>query len=322
MAVASPEPPPPRRGIVYDKWPFRMDVDVEYQDWVLVLVCLLLAASWALPCMCGHLRSPLAQCFSKWVYTRLHVFYCGLLYVSLIVLMFTLVVLPDWTVNSFLEYLVLFVVWVLIHLQKMVTSTVIIIAFYTVFRFRERLALASGFEYLTVFHWDWRDYVGFVGRKRRPIEVFIWKVEGLHSSSGKVLKANDLYIECHMGHNEPVRTRVHNNAGSGCTIQQSFQLNIDESSRRSLMTLMVRDQALMGRSSELARLMLSTHEICGIEDKTGKRHQLFTYSAEHFVELKLSPAGTIWVAIAPVEEGDAEERALLMTDDEDALVTC
>lgn len=30
------------------------------------------------------------------------------------------------------------------------------------------------------------------------------------------------------GYNEPMRTRVHNNAGSEADIRESFQMNIDE----------------------------------------------------------------------------------------------
>merc|ERR1712039_227731 len=99
-----------------------------------------------------------------------------------------------------------------------------------------------------------------------------------------------------------------------------MQLNIDENAAGTLMTLLVKDQSLV-TSSELARLMLSTRELCGIEDQTGKRRAAFTYSPEFFVALDLSPCGKIWIAIAPVEDGDIEERAPLI-DDEDALVTC
>jgi hypothetical protein len=252
------------------------------------------------------------------VYTRLHIFFCVVTYINLVVLMFTIGVLPDWTVNQFVEYMVLFVSWLLIHLEKLITSSAILFGFFLLVRFRERIALAAGMEHVTVFRWNWRDALGF-GTKKRPIEIFIWKVDGLHSSSGKVLKANDVFVECHMGHNEPMRTRVHNNAGSSAFIKESFQLNIDEASAGTLMTLLIKDQSLV-TSSELARLMLSTREICGIEDQTGKRRVAFTYSSEFFVALDLSPCGKIWLAIAPVEDGDSEERAPLI--DEDSLVTC
>eukprot|EP00419_Tripos_fusus_P076005 CAMPEP_0172880644 /NCGR_PEP_ID=MMETSP1075-20121228/115572_1 /TAXON_ID=2916 /ORGANISM="Ceratium fusus, Strain PA161109" /LENGTH=177 /DNA_ID=CAMNT_0013732923 /DNA_START=391 /DNA_END=924 /DNA_ORIENTATION=- len=177
--------------------------------------------------------------------------------------------------------------------------------------------MAAGMEHVTVIRWNWRDVFGWSARKR-PVEVFIWKVEGLFSSSKK-FKPNDVYVECHMGHNEPMRTRVHNNAGSSCLIRESFQLNIDESAAGTLMTLLVKDQALVA-STELGRLMISTRELCGIEDQTGKRRMIFDYSEENFISLDLSPSGKIWIAIAPVDDSEPHERERLLSE-EDAL-TC
>mmetsp|Transcript_104732 Transcript_104732/g.337682 ORF Transcript_104732/g.337682 Transcript_104732/m.337682 type:complete len:339 (-) Transcript_104732:113-1129(-) len=307
-----------RRGIVFDKWPFRLDIPVEYQDWILVAVCMVLVSIACMPCFCGRMHNRCSRAFTRWVYTRLHVFFCFVIYFDLLVLMFTIGVLPDWTVNEFLQQAVLFVTWVLVHLQKMIVSFSILFGLFLMVRFRERLLLAAGMEHVTVIRWNWRDALG-LRAKKRPVEVFIWKVEGLLSSSKK-LKANDVFVECHMGHNEPMRTRVHNNAGSACLVRESFQLNIDESAASTLMTLLVKDQSLVA-STELARLMLSTRELCGIEDQTGKRRVAFEYSEECFVSLDLSPGGKIWIAIAPVEDGEADERAPLIQEDS-LLVTC
>mmetsp|Transcript_47194 Transcript_47194/g.109138 ORF Transcript_47194/g.109138 Transcript_47194/m.109138 type:complete len:331 (-) Transcript_47194:159-1151(-) len=310
--------PRERQGLVFDKWPFRLDIPVEYQDWILVAVCMGLVSFACMPCFCGHMHNRWSRAFTHWVYTRLHVFFCFVMYFDLLVLMFTIGVLPDWTVNEFVQQAILFVTWVLVHLQKMIVSFTIIFGLSLMIRFRERLLLAAGMEHVTVIRWNWRDVFG-LHTKKRPVEIFIWKVDGLHSSSKK-LKPNDVYVECHMGHNEPMRTRVHNNAGSGCNIRESFQLNIDESAASTLMTLLVKDQSLVG-STELARLMLSTRELCGIEDQTGKRRVAFDYSEECFVSLDLSPSGKIWIAVSPVEDGEADERAPLMQDDS-LFVTC
>jgi hypothetical protein len=263
------------------------------------------------------MRNSCSKSFTRYVYTRLHVFFCIVTYVNLFIMMISIGVCPDWTVNQFVVYLILFVSWVLIHLQKMITSLGILAGFYLLVRFRERIALAAGMEHVTVFRFDWRDLFS-IQTKKRPVEIYIWKVEDLQSSAGKLLKANDVYVECHMGHNEPMRTRVHNNAGSSCQIRESFQMNIDENASGTLLTLLIKDQSLI-TSNELARLMLSTRELCGIEDQTGTRRVDFTYSEECFLQLSCLPTGKIWVAVAPVEDGD-EERAPLMNDD--SLMTC
>lgn len=313
----APQDLPERQGIVFDRWPFRLDVDVEYQDWILVASCLLIVALWTLPCFCGRLKNGLSRRFTTWVYTRLHVFYWTILYLSLFIMMFTIAVLPDWTFSQFMEWLEFFVLWILARLVKMVTSFSILFAFWVVYKFRERLLVAAGLEHITVCRWwSWRDPLG-LRAKRRPVEIFIWKVDGLKSGASKVMKANDVYVECHLGENEPMRTRVHNNAGRGCLVKESFQLNIDEGDPTALMTILVKDQSLLA-SVELARLVLSTAELCGIEDQTGKRRSGFSYSKDCFVPLGLSPMGLIWIAVAPVDDGDvdAEEGARLIEDDE------
>jgi len=310
-----------RRGLVFDKWPFRLDISVEYQDWILVGVCICLLFIWCIPCICGKMRNKGSRKFTAWIYTRLNVFFWTVTYLNLAILMLTIGVLPDWTVNEFFFWLTLFISWILIHLKKMITSAAILAAFFLLFRFHERIRMAAGLEHVTVIHFNWREYLG-LSVKKRPVEVFIWKVEDLHSSAGTkgLVKPNDIFVECHLGDNEPMRTRVRNNGGTSCIIRESFQLNMNENESSTLMTLLVKDQALM-INTELARLMLSTRELCSIEDQTGKRRVNFTWGEESFVCCNLSPSGRIWIAIAPVEDNTDEEARPLMVD-EDRLVTC
>lgn len=311
--------PRERRGIVYDKWPFRLDISVEYQDWILVGMCFLIVGLWSLPCITSRMHSKCTKDFTKWVYTRVHVFYWTIAYLSLFLVMFTIGVLPDWTVDEFGQYLELFVKWVLEHLVKAITSCTIIFGFLIVYKFRERVLVAAGMEHIRLFRWNWHDPLG-LSSKRRPIEVFMWKVDGLLSSGGKMMKANDVYLECYLGDNEPMRTRVHNNAGRGCVVKESVQLNIDENCPTELLHILVKDQSLLA-SSEVARLVLSTAELCGIEDQTGKRRSGFTYSQEYFVPLSLSPSGQIWIAAAPVDDLDDGETQSLLEEDSIGL-TC
>lgn len=306
-----------RQGIVYDKWPFRLDIAVEFQDWILIGVSFFLLSTWCLPCYCGQFKNSCSQGFTKWVYTRLHIFFCLITYFNLLVLMFAVGVMPDWTADDYFASLYAFLVWMLAHTQKIIHSLFIMAGLYILVKLRDRLALAAGIEHLNLFRFDWKDAVGLHSRKR-PVEVFVWKVEDLTSAAGKVLKANDVFVECHYGNNEPMRTRVHNNAGTGCIIGESFQLNFEDTSSSNVMTLFVRDQSLV-LSSELARLTLSNREVCGIEDRTGKRRASFNYDEGSFVALSMMPRGKIWLAIAPVEEHDDEHKSLLHEDD---LVTC
>ncbi|CAK9094722.1 Uncharacterized protein SCF082_LOCUS44508 [Durusdinium trenchii] len=241
-------------------------------------------------------------------------------YFNVFIILFTLGILPDWTVNEFVVYLVGFIDWVLVHTEKLIMSFSILFCFFLIWRLRHKIALATGLEHITLIRFSWRDLCGF-GVRQRPIEVFIWKVQGLQSASSKITKPNDLFVECHMGYNEPMRTRVHNNAGSEAVIRESFQLNIDENAADTLMTLLVKDQSLLA-NSEVARVTLSTREICGIEDQTGKRRSTFSYDQESFVELTLMPSGTLWLAVAPVDEANGDDETKLLLQNEDSLLPC
>eukprot|EP00913_Durusdinium_trenchii_P034360 g32145.t1 len=262
------------RGIIYDKWPFRLDIDTEYQDWILVAACFVVLCIWCLPCICGRLTSRTGRAFSSLVYTRLHMFFLVATYFNVFIILFTLGILPDWTVNEFV---------VLVHTEKLIMSFSILFCFFLIWRLRHKIALATGLEHITLIRFSWRDLCGF-GVRQRPIEVFIWKVQGLQSASSKITKPNDLFVECHMGFLDRLKNDVKSDARP-------------------------RNRA--------ARVTLSTREICGIEDQTGKRRSTFSYDQESFVELTLMP-----LAVAPVDEANGDDETKLLLQNEDSLLPC
>jgi hypothetical protein len=226
--------------------------------------------------------------------------------------MCTIGVLPDWTVNEYLLSLLHFVSWTLDNLVKIIQCIAIIAGFALFWKFQDRVRTAAGLDHVTVFNWGWRDII-CCGSRKRPLEVFIWKVENIQSSA-KVYKANDLFVEAHFADNEPMRTRVHNNAGQSAVLKESFQMNLNERDTGAQFTLVVKDQAVLG-ASELARLVLAGREVLDIEAKTGKTDTIFSYSKDFFKELKMTPQGSIWIAVAPVDDQPDEERKPLMKDD-------
>lgn len=114
-----------RRGIVFDRWPFRLDVAYEYQCWVLVAVSAFAVTLCLLPCLCGAFRSRVSKRFTVWVYSRLHTFFCAVFYFNITLLFFTVGLLPDWTVNAYVATAFDFLDWVLIHLVKFLVSALI-----------------------------------------------------------------------------------------------------------------------------------------------------------------------------------------------------
>eukprot|EP00392_Amoebophrya_sp_AT5.2_P017600 g17982.t1 len=297
-----------RRGIVFDRWPFRLDVAYEYQCWVLVAVSAFAVALCLLPCLCGAFRSRVSKRFTVWVYSRLHTFFCAVFYFNVTLLFFTVGLLPDWTVNAYVATAFDFLDWVLIHLVKFLvyegifvrvekqskeTTFILLLTFlYIIVRFKERIAQAAGVEHMTFFRLGKLNV--FHTAAMRGVEV-----EELPSGTG--LKPNDLYLECHAGQNEPSRTRVHNNAGASAVIKETFQVNVDENDPEELFTILVKDQELLV-SSVVAKLQLRTRDVLQIEAGTGRVTEDFVYDANAFSQLQLQPRGKIWLRVNPLED--------------------
>lgn len=140
-------------------------------------------------------------------------------------------------------------------------------------------------------------------------EVILWKVEDIPSGPN-TLKPNDLYVEAHLGENEPSRTRVHNNAGSSCTLRQTFQKNIDKNDPEEPMYLHVKDSALVG-NTKLAECKITTQQIIEIYKQTGYVNADYQFGQpSDFVQKKLEPSGSIWLRVNILQD-DEDQRPLI-----------
>merc|ERR1719282_26268 len=137
-------------------------------------------------------------------------------------------------------------VWLAKHLLKFAASIVIIVVFCIAVAFKERIALMLGLDHQILFKCKFRDCLHcWSGAYIRPIELYVWKVEDL--SSADFFSANNVFLEFYLGHNEPMRTRVHNNAGSSCVVKETMQLNFDEDDDDEILYIFVRNQKVMGK---------------------------------------------------------------------------
>lgn len=251
----------------------RMSLDVayEYQCWILIGVSCICALLFLLPCLCGTFRNRIAKRFTIWVYSRLHMYYVFIIYLNLFFVCFVISMLPDWNINQYLLASLDFVDWVLIHTSKLIVSVTILLGLYILIRFKERIATAAGVEHMTFFRFGRLN--PFHRALHHPIELHIWKA--LDLPAGPLLKQNDVFIECHLGQNEPAKTRVHNNAGSGCVFKESFQLNVDENDPTEMFTILVRDQELL-TCTTLCKLQIKSADLLQIEQQTGAASADFT----------------------------------------------
>ena len=47
-----------REGIVFDRWPFRLDISYEFQCWLLIIVTGVCMTLCSMPCICGTFKNP------------------------------------------------------------------------------------------------------------------------------------------------------------------------------------------------------------------------------------------------------------------------
>jgi len=205
-----------------------------------------------------------------------------------------------WGLLEYIKTVLQIVAWLLAHIMKFASSIVIIIAFIFAVTFKERLALILGIDHRTIFKCKVRDCLHCWSASRfQPIEVNFWKVEDLMAAD---TSANNVFIEIFFGYNEPMSTRVHNNAGSGCMMKETLQLNFDENDDEETLFIFVRNQKVMG-AQELARVEISADKLRRmVQNSKGQQLQWDAYTFQEYISL--IPRGKLWMRAAPYDDED------------------
>lgn len=269
-----------------------------------------------LPCYCAGLSCSPARRAAAWLSKRLPSFYLFMLVVNAVLMWLLIHTLPDWTVGAYLGSLAKFLVTLLQQTMECAGSVAIIAAFFVAIAFKDRLAQLCGIDHKTLFRFKIRDCLScFGGARFRPIEVAIWKVEDLPSAD--IFSANNVFVELFLGYNEPMKTRVHNNAGSGCLMKEVIHLNFDEDDDEETLFIFVRNQKVMG-TGDLARGEVSAAELkqeveqAGARDEEGEVLQRgeARWSGRGFREVKLIPRGKVWLKARRIDDTDYEHSLL------------
>lgn len=278
---------------------FRIDIDVEYQDWILFGTVLLAVWLFCLPCMCAGLSSPLPRRFTKFLQSKQLCYYVLITLFNITMISLVLTWLPSWTAEDFGESIASDIKWLNVHVFAASKSILRLLLFFIAFLFRDRIFTVLGVEDVPFLKFRLSDCLTcFSARHLRPIEVSIWKVEDV--KPGNIFSANNVYCEVTLGLNETRKTRVHNNVGSSCDIKQSVQLNFDERDQYDHLTIHVKNQKAVGVET-LGSLTLTCGEVKKIETTTsasGMNWDDHSFSRE---ELQ-NGGGSIWIRIAPVIE--------------------
>lgn len=206
--------------------------------------------------------------------------------------------LPDWAPKDYVNEMLRFAVFAAKNAVKFMTSIAFIVIFVFVVAFKDRFMKLAGIDHKTVFRFKLRD---IFGGSTRAIQIDILKVEDLPAASP--FTPNNVFIEIFMGYNEPMKTRVHNNAGSNCVLKETLQLNFDDNEDEEPLYLFVRNQKVVG-TGELGRLELKAEDVVEIE-KNFKGSDGWN-NEKGFIKKNLIPRGTIYFRVLAVDDEDAK----------------
>jgi hypothetical protein len=209
--------------------------------------------------------------------------------------------LPDWGYSDYAKMLAKGLLFLAKHAMKFATSLAIIIVFVFVVVFKDRFAKVLGLDYKTTFRCKLRDLCPG-GSPSRAIELVIYKVEDLKAAS--VFSPNNVFVETHFGYNQPMTTRVHNNAGSSCILKERIQLNFDPEEDEETLYLFVKNQKVVG-TSELCHIEFSTEELLDLEKESKeKKRGGGDWTDGSFIDRTMIPRGRLFFRIEPITDED------------------
>lgn len=286
------------------KW--RLNVDEEFQGWILLFATLFAINVFCLPCQwAGSSWSWKRGCANR-VQRHLPIYLVSAAIVNAGFLFLVVTWMPDWEPSDYLKCVAKTVQFLAKNFVKMAVSIAIITVGIILLSFKDRIMKVIGIDEKNIFRFKFRDIFG--GGNLRAIELQILKVDGLPNKNPFV--ANNVFIETKLGYNEAMKTRVHNNVGVGCTFKENIQLNFDEDEEEEELLIVVKSQKVVG-AEELSRLTLLPKDIVKIEKECGKGSQGWNPSAfvERSLESTSGEGGKIYFRIQEVEDEDA--RALM-----------
>lgn len=286
-------------GIVDKVMDFRLNIDTEFQGWILLFSTLTAVWVCCLPCVCAGSPHEWIRRKAAWISMRLPYWFIFSMFVDAVFLFFVITWLPDWGYGDYIKCVAGLAGYLLKNVMKGMVSIAFIVIAVFVFAFKDRFLKLAGVDYKTTVRFKLRDIFG--GAQTRAIELRIWKVEDLPNP--QVWAPNNVFIEVHMGYNEPMKTRVHNNAGSSCVLKEAIQLNFDEQEDEEPLFLFVKNQKVMG-AGELARMELKAEDVAQ-HMKGEARKGGDGWSDASMERRQLVPRGQIWFQVRYIDDEEA-----------------
>lgn len=280
-----------------------------YEYGVLAAVVCMMLLLWAIPMM-----KPVKRCIESKIYR----IYPVITVLNLLALAVTLSVLHFVKFNDLFFMIVSGAEVVIESAQKVLMAFAGLIVLIFLWKFKDRILETLGVDNPTMVIGEFRDWATMWSMKRfYPIEVFIWKVDGLPGVH--LHQSNDVFAEISCGYNSVMRTRVHPRAGHACAFKESMQLNFDHFDSETRFNIAVKNQDVMG-SSDIASIQLGASQVKRLLDAGGGQELQASqrnlgwgtsggntansawHEAQAWQAIDLIPAGQIFIRFQPVED--------------------
>mmetsp|Transcript_25864 Transcript_25864/g.66724 ORF Transcript_25864/g.66724 Transcript_25864/m.66724 type:complete len:317 (-) Transcript_25864:8-958(-) len=283
-----------------------LDIDKEYQGWILGLVGCFCLYLYFLPCVLGGCREPALRKVGAKLARNAHYFCLGQTFCSGLTIFLLLKILPAWNLDKFITTMVGLLSFLAGRLVEFVISSAIVFVFYVLYRLRDKIAEALGLDHVTVVRVSVKDMLPCCGSVQKPFAIYIWKVDGFHS--GSWFSANNLFVEVHHGFNQSVSTRVHPQAGPKAEFKARLEMNHNPADSESPMIILVKHQLQIG-SQELGRVIIparhpdSTNTVAGKID-IGAKFGTVRWDDNTFPKAEdvAGSDGRIWYLLRPLDE--------------------
>ncbi|CAJ1340503.1 unnamed protein product [Effrenium voratum] len=270
-----------------------------YEEVILLAVIMFMLMLWMVP----FLR-PFRYCCE----TRLHKVYPAITLINLLIFAVTLNQLCRISFNDvFFAIVKLFDVF-LDSIEQVLIGISALFAIGIVWKFKDRVFEVLGVENAAAVFGDFRDWATCWSMRRfHPMEIVIWKVEGLPSA--RLHSPNDVFCEVSFGYNVTMKTRVHHRAGHSCTFKEALQLNFDPFDAERRLTLCIKSQEVIG-DIELAKLQMGAEQVREMEEPDDNYDRSLVrgsmpesaWSSGRFRCIDLVPAGKVYLRFIPVSE--------------------
>jgi hypothetical protein len=282
-----------------------LDIHEEYQTWILIGTTFVMFGILCCPCYfpqkcCTPVLRFIRRRTCTWVFLALAFDWVLLNYVCSM--------LPNWTVNGYLNVIGSKVGWFLANLEDLLLSVLVILVATFVWVLRIQILKMLGIDHMTFVRCQASDFCWcfFSTRQLQAIEVAILKVEGMRSAV--MLRPNDIFVELHLGFNEIMCTRVMYGAGEQAKVKQALQLNFDEFDSGYELYIIAKHQDVFS-SEEVGRAVMNTDEIAQRMNKTDLGG---AWDEEReFFPVQMEPQGTVWLRIGQVSDNDHQGQTVM-----------